>query len=116
MKHDTWNARTFTDKVIKSAVQKEIETLALVVLGNNELKIDYCKDGFESNIYCDSTYKSFCPSGKSKKYRGSWRNYVVMGQTKTDVYLEVLRCLANDSSLYIPITDYRYEPPKGETE
>jgi hypothetical protein len=118
MRHDDWKARMFANNVIKEAVQKEIEMLALVVLGNNELKIDYNENGFESNVYCNSNYKQFCPSGKRKKYMGSWKNCIVFGNTKTDVYLEVLRCLANDGSLYIPIVEWNKDKAQevGDSE
>ncbi|MED0673840.1 hypothetical protein P4S95_27225 [Aneurinibacillus aneurinilyticus] len=109
MKEDTiWNARIFADKVLKREVQTEIEKLALVVLGNKQLKIRYRKEGFDRYAYCKHTTKQFCPIGDKKMYyQGSWEEWVVYGQTKTDVYLEVLRCLANDSSIYYPIVSYR---------
>jgi len=105
---DDWKARCFADKTIKKAVQDEIKTLALVVLGNNELKIEHDPDGYDSYPSCKSWEKSYCPARKDKKkYCGKFREYVVFGETKTDVYLEVLRCLANDQSLYIPIVAWK---------
>lgn len=96
-----WNARLFADKVIKKAVQDEIEKLALVVLGNHKLKISYRKEGFD-NVRPSKT-------GRPYTYSGSWREWFVLGHTKTDIYLEVLRMLANDSSTYYPIVSYRYD-------
>ena len=103
-----WNARVFSEKVLKKAVQGEICKLALVVLGNHKLSIEYSKEGFDNYPYCKHSTKQFCPVGsKRMHYKGSWRQYVVFGHTRTDVYLEVLRCLANDNSVYTPIVSYR---------
>ncbi|MFE4523970.1 hypothetical protein ACFRCQ_17990 [Cytobacillus firmus] len=96
-----WNARLFADKVIKKAVQEEIEKLALVVLGNYKLKITHRKEGFD-HVRQSST-------GRPYTYSGAWREWFVLGHSKTDVYLEVLRMLANDSSTYYPIVSYRYD-------
>jgi hypothetical protein len=96
-----WYARLFADKVIKKAVQDEIEKLALVVLGNHKLKISYRKEGFD-NVRQSKT-------GRPYTYSGSWREWFVLGHTKTDIYLEVLKMLANDSSTYYPIVSYRYD-------
>jgi hypothetical protein len=96
-----WNARLFADKVIKKAVQEEIEKLVLVVLGNHKLKIDYRKEGFD-HVRPSKT-------GRPYTYSGSWREWFVLGHSKTDVYLEVLKMLANDSSTYHPIVSYRYD-------
>lgn len=99
-----WRARIFSDKTLKAEVQKEITKLALVVLGNHKLKIEHSKEGFDPYVYCKHSTKQFCPVGsRTKHYRGSWREWVVYGQTRTDVYLEVLRLLANDNSVYYPI-------------
>lgn len=103
-----WNARLFADKVIKKAVQDEIEKLALVVLGNHKLKITYRKEGFD-NVRPSET-------GRPYIYRGSWREWIVLGHTKTDIYLEVLKMLANDSSTYYPIVSYRYNNDRVERE
>lgn len=40
-------------------------------------------------------------------YRGSWDSWVVYGVTKTDVFLEVLKLLANEDSVYYPIVSPR---------
>lgn len=99
-----WRARTFADKAIKAEVQKEIVKLALVVLGNHKLKIEHSEEGFDRYPYCKHSTKKFCPVGsKTMRYRGRWREYVVYGHTRTDVYLEVLKLLANDNSVYYPI-------------
>jgi hypothetical protein len=92
-----YRARVFADKALKAEVQKDIEKLALVVLGNNKMKISYNKEGFKER---ENEYRTM-------RYKGSWREWVVFGETKTDVYLEVLRLLANDSSTYFPIVSYR---------
>lgn len=103
-----WRARTFADKVLKSEVQKEIIKLALVVLGNHKLTIEHNKDGFDAYTYCKHETKKFCPVGnKTMCYRGKWREYVVHGHTRTDIYLEVLKLLANDNSVYYPIVSAR---------
>lgn len=96
-----WNARLFADKVVKKAVQDEIEKLALVVLGNHKLKINYRKEGFD-HVRQSNT-------GRPYTYSGSWREWFVLGHSKTDIYLEVLKMLANDSSAYYPIVSYRYD-------
>lgn len=108
MSESLWDARMFADKTIKCAVQKEIKMLALVVLGNNKLTIDYKEDGFDSYPSCKNWEKSYCPvEGKKKRYAGRFCEYVVFGTTHTDVYLEVLRLLANDMSLYVPIVSWK---------
>lgn len=105
-----YKAQVFCDGVIKKAVQEEIEKLAMAVLGNHKLKIDFCEEGFDQYPYCKHETKSFCPIGsRIKKYKGNWREYVVFGHTKTDVYLEVLRMLANKNSTYYPIVSFRYD-------
>ncbi|MCI1696482.1 hypothetical protein [Aneurinibacillus aneurinilyticus] len=109
MSEDTqWRARVFADKVLKKEVQKEIESLALVVLGNHELKITHKKEGFDQYPHCRNWEKKYCPvGGRKKTYMGKWGSYIVYGETRTDIFLEVLRCLANDSSLYFPIVSCR---------
>lgn len=103
-----WRARVFSDKVLKTEVQKEIVKLAYVLLGNHQLKIEYSKEGFDRYPYCKHTTKQWCPVGnKTMHYRGRWREYVVDGHTRTDVYLEVLKVLANDNSIYYPVVSYR---------
>lgn len=103
-----WEARTFSDKVLKKAVQDEIYKLTLVLLGNHQLKIEHNPEGFDQYVYCKHTTKQWCPVGNTKKtYRGRWREYVVYGRTRTDVYLEVLKMLANDNSVYYPVVSYR---------
>jgi len=114
MKHDDWAARMFADKAIKAAVQKEIETLALVVLGNNELVIDFSEEGFDPYPSCRNWEKKYCRE-KKRKYRGKFRIYAVFGNTKTDIYLEVLKCLANNESFYIPITSWN-RPTTSRTQ
>lgn len=118
MRNDTkWGARTFADKVIKKAVQEDIEKLALVVLGNHQLKVEFNDDGFDPYPYCNHGTKQYCPIGHKKmKYRGRWLGYVVHGHTRTDIYLEVLRCLANDNSLYFPIVSHRRDDEWVERE
>lgn len=112
-----WKARTFTDGVIKKAVQAEIEKLALVVLGNKQLKILHSKDGFDRYPYCNHSTKQFCPVGQRKmEWQGRWEEWVVFGHTKTDVYLEVLRLLANDNSVYYPIVSFRRDDEWVERE
>lgn len=112
-----WNARTFSDKVLKKAVQDEIFKLALVVLGNHQLKVDYSKEGFDRYPFCKHTTKQWCPVGnRTMHYRGRWREYVVYGRTRTDVYLEVLRLLANDDSTYYPIVSWRRDNEWVERE
>lgn len=56
-----WRARVFADKTIKAEVQKEIEKLALVVLGNYKLKIEHSKEGFDRYPYCKHETKKYCP-------------------------------------------------------
>ncbi|WP_258831463.1 hypothetical protein [Peribacillus frigoritolerans] len=103
-----WRARVFADKTLKVEVQKEIVKLALVLLGNHQLKTEYSKEGFDRYSYCKHNTKQFCPVGsKTMHYKGKWREYVVYGHTRTDVYLEVLRLLANDNSTYFPVVSYR---------
>lgn len=103
-----WEARTFSDKVLKAEVQNEIVKLAYVLLGNHQLKIEEDKEGFDPYTFCKHDTKKWCPVGNKKKYyRGRWREYVVYGSTRIDVYLEVLKMLANDSSVYYPVVDYR---------
>lgn len=109
-KNIQWEARKFADKALKKAVQDEIAKLALVVLGNNQLKIEYSEEGFDPYTYCKHTAKKYCPIGSSKmRYRGKFREYYVYGATRTDVYLEVLKRLANDSSTYYPIVAPRLD-------
>ncbi len=103
-----WEARKFADKVLKKSVQDEIAKLALVLLGNHKLSVDYNKEGFDRYPYCKHDTKKYCPVGsKTMHYRGSWREYMVYGKTRTDVYLEVLKCLANEGSLYYPVVAFR---------
>lgn len=103
-----WRARTFSDKVLKAEVQKEIIKLAYVLLGNQQLKIEENKEGFDRYPYCKHDTKKWCPVGnRTMKYRGRWREYVVYGHTRVDVYLEVLKLLANDNSVYYPVVSYR---------
>lgn len=103
-----WRARVFADKTLKAEVQKEIEKLVLVVLGNHQLKIEHSKEGFDKYPYCKHNTKKYCPVGSKKMhYRGSWDCWVVYGNTKTDVFLEVLKLLANDNSVYFPIVSHR---------
>ena len=90
-----WRARIFADNTLKIEVQEEIQKLALVLLGNHKLRIGYSKEGFETRNY------------KTMRYSGSWREWRVLGETKTNVYLEVLKMLANDSSTYYPVVSYR---------
>lgn len=112
-----WKARTFTDKVIKKAVQEEIEKLALVVLGNHKLLIKHNKEGFDKYPSCKHWEKQYCPVGNKKlTYMGRWREYVVFGTSKTDIYLEVLRLLANDNSVYFPIVSFRRDDEWVERE
>jgi hypothetical protein len=99
-----WRARIFADNTLKIEVQKGIQKLALVLLGNHKLKIEYSKDGFETKHQ------------RTMHYRGSWREWMVFGRTKTDVYLEVLRMLANDDSTYYPIVSYRQDHEWIEVE
>lgn len=99
-----WRARIFADNTLKIEVQKEIEKLALVLLGNYKLKISYSKEGFETK------------NQRTMHYRGTWRERGVFGRTKTDVYLEVLRMLANDSSTYYPVVSYRRDDEWIEAE
>lgn len=103
-----WQTRIFLDKTIKKAVQFEIEKLALAVLGNKKLKISHKKEGFDRYSYCKHETKQYCPVGnKTWQWMGSWEEWVVFGHTKTDVYLEVLKMLANDNSTYYPIVAFR---------
>ncbi|MEF7558455.1 hypothetical protein [Bacillus thuringiensis] len=105
-----WAVRTFLDGTVKESVQFEIKKLALAVLGNHQLKIEESKDpnGFDRYSYCKHTTKQFCPVGNQTwKYRGRFKEYVVHGNTRLDIYLEVLRMLANDSSTYYPIVSFR---------
>lgn len=102
-----WEARTFSDKVLKKAVQDEIYKLALVLLGNHQLKIEHNKEGFDRYSYCKHSTKQWCPTGNKAYYCGRWREYIVYGRTRTDVYLEVLKMLANDNSVYYPVVSYR---------
>ncbi|MEK4030838.1 hypothetical protein MKZ02_20170 [Pseudobacillus sp. FSL P4-0506] len=112
-----WRARIFADKALKAEVQKEITKLALVVLGNHKLKIEHNKEGFDSYVYCKHNTKQFCPVGsRTKHYRGRFRGYVVYGHTKMDVYLEVLKLLANDNSVYFPIVAPRTDDEWVERE
>lgn len=105
-----WRARTFADKTLKDEVQKEIIKLAYVMLGNHQLKIEENKEGFDRYPYCKHDTKKWCPVGsKTMRYRGRWCEYVVYGHTKTDIYLEVLKLLANDNSVYYPVVSYRRE-------
>jgi hypothetical protein len=99
-----WRARVFSDKVLKAEVQNEIKKLALVLLGNHKLKISYSKEGFETRNH------------RTMHYMGRWREWVVLGRTKTDVYLEVLKMLANDSSTYYPVVSYRLDDQWVESE
>jgi hypothetical protein len=106
-----WEARKFLDKTIKDQVQHEIHKLALAVLGNHKLTITKAKDdkGFDKYTYCQHSTKTYCPVGnRNWRYMGRFREYVVYGTTKTDIYLEVLKLLANDSSVYYPITSFNY--------
>jgi hypothetical protein len=114
----TWSARTTMDKIIKDRVQKEIYKCVLMVLGNNKLTIDESKDGFDQYPGCRHSTKQFCPVGsREKHYRGKFREYVVYGHTRLDVYLEVLRLLGNDSSVYYPIFAPNYtKPPEEDAE
>lgn len=103
-----YRARVFLDKTIKAEVQKEIEKLAYAVLGNKTLKVEHRKEGFDKYPYCKHDTKNYCPVGnKNYQYMGKWDQWIVYGQTRTDVYLEVLRMLANDSSTYFPIVSFR---------
>jgi hypothetical protein len=103
-----WRARVFSDKILKAEVQKEIYKLALVLLGNHQLKVEHKKEGFDRYPYCKHTTKQWCPVGsRTMHYMGRWREYVVFGHTRTDVYLEVLKLLANDNSTYFPVVSYR---------
>lgn len=112
-----WRARTFSDKVLKAEVQKEIVKLAYVLLGNHQLKIEESKEGFDRYPYCKHDTKRWCPVGnKTMRYRGRWREYIVYGQTRTDVYLEVLKLLANDNSVYYPVVSYRRDNEWVEKE
>lgn len=105
-----WEARTFTDKLLKAGVQREIVKLAYALLGNNKLHIEHSKEGFDPYPYCKHSTKTYCPVGNKKRYyKGKWREYVVYGHTKLDIYLEVIKCLANDNSVYYPIVSYRRE-------
>jgi len=99
-----WRARIFSDNVLKVEVQNEIKKLALVLLGNNKLKISYSKEGYETRNY------------KTMHYMGRWREWVVFGRTRTDVYLEVLKMLANEDSTYYPVVSYRLDDDWIETE
>lgn len=112
-----WKARTFTDTVIKKAVQDEIYKLMLVVLGNERLRIEESKEGFDQYSYCKHSTKQWCPVGNRKKhYMGRFRGYVVYGHTRLDVYLEVLKLLANDNSAYYPIVSFRKDDEWVERE
>jgi hypothetical protein len=117
-KNIAWAARTTMDTIIKDRIQKEIYKCALMVLGNNKLEIDESKDGFDQYVYCQHSTKQFCPVGARKKhYRGRFREYVVYGHTRFDVYLEVLRLLGNDSSVYYPIYAPNYtKQPEEDAE
>jgi hypothetical protein len=112
-----WAARTTMDTIIKDRVQKEVYKCVLMVLGNNELTIDESKEGFDPYPYCQHSTKQFCPVGNRKKhYRGRFREYVVYGNTRFDVYLEVLRLLGNDSSVYYPIYSPNYTKPLEDND
>ncbi len=105
-----WAARIFLDKTVKENVQFEVNKLALAVLGNHQLRIEESKDpeGYDRYSYCKHTTKQFCPVGNKKwKYRGHFKEYVVHGNTRLDIYLEVLRMLGNDNSTYYPIVSFR---------
>ena len=47
-----YNARVFADKVLKKAMQGEIEKLALVALGNHKLTITKAEEGIDPYPYC----------------------------------------------------------------
>lgn len=112
-----WRARAFSDKVLKAEVQKEIIKLAYVLLGNHELTIEYNREGYDTYPSCKHHLKQWCPvNNKKKYYRGKWREYVVYGNTKLDIYLEVLKLLANDNSVYYPIVSYRRDSEWVEHE
>lgn len=112
-----WRARTFCDGVIKKSVQDEIYKLMLAVLGNHQLKIEESKEGFDQYSYCKHSTKQYCPVGNRKKhYMGRFCEWVVYGHTRLDVYLEVLRLLANDNSVYYPIISFRRDEEWVERE
>jgi hypothetical protein len=95
-----WRARIFADNTLKAEVQKEIEKLALVLLGNYKLKTSYNKDGYD--YIKPNKYRPYT-------FMGSWREWCVFGHSKTDLYLEVLKMLANDNSTYYPVVSYRQD-------
>lgn len=102
-----YRARVFADNTLKIEVQKEVQKLALVLLGNHKLKIDHNKEGYDHirpNQFRPYTYK------------GSWREWMVFGHSRTDIYLEVLKMLANDDSTYYPIVSFRQDDKWIERE
>ena len=96
-KNQEYNARVFSDKVLKEAVRNEIEKMALVLLGNKELKFQYFRGGIDSRQGKDKTIY----------YIASWDQWFVEGKNKTEIYLEVIRLLSEESSIYFPIVSYR---------
>lgn len=92
-----WRARIFSDNTLKIEIQKEIQKLALVLLGNNKLKIRCNKEGFETR------------DQRTMYYEGFWCEWRVLGKTRTDVYLEVIRMLGNDDSTYYPVVSFKYD-------
>lgn len=103
-----WDARILVDSVLKEKVEEEVIKLALVLLGNHKLRLEHSKEGFDQYTYCKHHLKKYCPVGnKTKHWRGHFREYVVHGHSRLDCYLEVIKMLGNQSSIYYPIASFR---------
>lgn len=100
-----WKAQIYHDKCVKAQIEEDLQVLVACLIDIESLEFEILPDKKKYDVYpsCKSWQKEYCYC-KSKEMVGKYKSYRWYGNSRTEIYCEIIKSYCGRTPLIIPFT------------